>query len=541
MEVSSHALALHRVDGTRFAVSVFTNLSRDHLDFHPTMSDYFQAKARLFTPDLTERAVVNLDDPYGHLLSDAASVPTVGYTLDDAREFAVDAVGSRFRWRGVELTVPIGGRFNVSNALAAATAAGELGVDPEIAAVGLAAAGPVRGRFELVDAGQPFQVIVDYAHTPDGLDQLLGAAREVATPGRVIVVFGAGGDRDPTKRSAMGEVAARQADRVVLTSDNPRGEDPGAIIAAVKQGVHDVALTVEPDRRLAIALALADARPGDVVVIAGKGHETTQTIGDRGAPLRRPGRCPRAAGGPGVVALLLAAGIALLISLVGTRFAIDWLRAHGIGQFIREDAPSGHVTKAGTPTMGGVTIVVGAAIGYTVAHLRSGLVFTRSGLLVLAVILGASVVGAVDDWLAIKRARNLGLNKRAKILGLLGVAITFVTLAYFHTPVHTALSFTRIGSVDIDLGAVGWGVLGVLLILGLQQRREPHRRTRRAGGRLVDVRVRRLHRHRVLGVPPPRGVPAAARARRCRRVGGDARRVHRVPVVERRPRPHLHG
>ena len=169
MEVSSHALAMHRVDGTWFAVAVFTNLSRDHLDFHPSMEDYFAAKARLFTPELAGRAVVNLDDPHGRLLADAAVIPTVGYSLADATEVSVRADESRFRWRGVDVRVPLGGRFNVSNALAAATAAAELGIAPDAVAAGLDAAGPVPGRFELVDVGQPFAVVVDYSHKPDGL------------------------------------------------------------------------------------------------------------------------------------------------------------------------------------------------------------------------------------------------------------------------------------------------------------------------------------------------------------------------------------
>ncbi|MGH9186335.1 MAG: UDP-N-acetylmuramoyl-L-alanyl-D-glutamate--2,6-diaminopimelate ligase [Acidimicrobiales bacterium] len=281
MEVSSHALALHRVDGTRFKVAVFTNLGRDHLDFHVTMSDYFQAKARLFDPSFSDTAVVNLDDSYGRLLNDAARVPTVGYSLAQADYLDVRADRSQFRWRGVQLEVRLGGRFNASNALAAATAASQLDIDPAAVAEGLRAAEAVPGRFESVDESQPFRVIVDYAHTPDGLDQLLTAAREVAADHRVHVVFGAGGDRDPTKRPAMGEVAARLADRVVLTSDNPRGEEPRAIIQAVQTGISDLSrVVVEPDRRAAIALVLGDARPGDVVVIAGKGHETTQTIGD---------------------------------------------------------------------------------------------------------------------------------------------------------------------------------------------------------------------------------------------------------------------
>lgn len=286
MEVSSHALALHRVDGTRFAVAAFTNLSRDHLDFHATMEDYFQAKARLFEPAFSGAAVVNLDDPHGRLLRDAAAVPTTGYSMADASDLELGPTSSAFTWRGQRVRLPLGGRFNVSNALAAATAAALLGADPATVAAGLAAAGPVPGRFEAVDAGQRFTVLVDYAHTPDGIEQVLAAARELApAPARVVVLIGAGGDRDPSKRPAMGAAAAAGADLVVLTSDNPRSEDPGAIIADVRRGVPETApLVVEPDRRQAIAAAVAAAGPGDVVVLAGKGHETTQTTGDRVVP-----------------------------------------------------------------------------------------------------------------------------------------------------------------------------------------------------------------------------------------------------------------
>ncbi len=284
MEVSSHALDLHRVDGTRFAVAVFTNLSTDHLDYHGDMAAYFNAKARLFRPQLAERAVVNLDDAHGRLLRDAPDIATVGYSLDHAAELDLMAQGSSFTWRGHPVRLRLAGRFNVSNALAAATAAVALGIDPAVVAEGLSSAEPVDGRFELIDEGQPFLVVVDYAHTPDGLDQLLTAAHELVE-GRVLVVFGAGGDRDSTKRPAMGAVAASRADVVVLTSDNPRGEDPDAIISAVQQGAATIRgrapAIVEPDRRAAIATALSLARTGDAVVIAGKGHERTQIIGDQ--------------------------------------------------------------------------------------------------------------------------------------------------------------------------------------------------------------------------------------------------------------------
>ena len=290
MEVSSHALDLHRVDGTWFEVAVFTNLSRDHLDYHGTMESYFEAKARLFEPDRARRAVVNVDNPYGRLLLDAAKVPTTGYSLDDLEDLDVEAGRSRFRWRGEPVELHLGGRFNVENALGAAEAAHAVGIATPVVAEGLSRPLVVPGRFELVDRGQPFGVVVDYAHTPDGLEQVLSALAAVAPAGEITVVFGCGGERDATKRPAMGEVAARLADRVVLTADNSRGEDTGAIIEAVNQGYERAVtrrshqLTVEPDRRAAIATALGAARPGDVVLVAGKGHETTQVIGSVEVP-----------------------------------------------------------------------------------------------------------------------------------------------------------------------------------------------------------------------------------------------------------------
>jgi UDP-N-acetylmuramoyl-L-alanyl-D-glutamate--2,6-diaminopimelate ligase len=286
MEVSSHALALHRVDATRFAAAVFTNLTRDHLDFHATMEEYFAAKRRLFTPELCERAVVGTDDPYGRRLLAEAQVPTVGYGLADARDLRVGAGGSTFTWRSATIRLRIGGRFNVANALAAAETARLLGV--EEAVIGAALSGPVvvPGRFEAVEEGQPFRVVVDYAHTPDGLEQVLRAAREVAGGHRVHVLFGCGGDRDATKRPEMGRVAAELADRVVVTSDNSRHEDTRAIISAVRKGIEQAGggvapdVVIEEDRDAAIGIALRGAAAGDVVVLAGKGHETTQTVGD---------------------------------------------------------------------------------------------------------------------------------------------------------------------------------------------------------------------------------------------------------------------
>jgi UDP-N-acetylmuramoyl-L-alanyl-D-glutamate--2,6-diaminopimelate ligase len=283
IEVSSHALELHRVDAIHFRAAVFTNLTQDHLDFHPTMEDYFQAKRRLFAEHAPEAMVVNLDDPYGARL--AAEFPEAStYALEDgrARYRAADVVtglaGSDFTLVSAagehRLHSPLTGRFNIYNVLGALAAALAQGVSIETAAAAVGSAGQVPGRFESVDAGQPFAVLVDYAHTPDSLENVLAAARPL-TDGTLHVVFGCGGDRDRTKRPLMGEIAARLADHVVVTSDNPRSEDPDAIIAEILAGI-EAPVDSRVDRREAIAVAIGAAAPGDVVVIAGKGHEQGQ-------------------------------------------------------------------------------------------------------------------------------------------------------------------------------------------------------------------------------------------------------------------------
>jgi UDP-N-acetylmuramoyl-L-alanyl-D-glutamate--2,6-diaminopimelate ligase len=282
MEVSSHALELQRVVGCHFDIAVFTNLGRDHLDLHGTEERYFAAKAKLFERDLSDRAVVNIDDAHGRLLLDVGAIPTQGFGLADVSDVDVSATQHRYVWRGVQIEVPIGGEFNVMNSLAAATACSALGIDPPTIAAGLRHASTVPGRFEAVVEGQPFAVIVDYAHTPDGLEEAIRAARQVAVGASVHVVFGCGGDRDREKRPLMGAAASRFADHVVITSDNPRSEDPLTIINATVEGVppeYRGRVVIEPDRRQAIDIALRQAQPGDVVLIAGKGHERTQTIG----------------------------------------------------------------------------------------------------------------------------------------------------------------------------------------------------------------------------------------------------------------------
>jgi UDP-N-acetylmuramoyl-L-alanyl-D-glutamate--2,6-diaminopimelate ligase len=287
MEVSSHALSLNRVDGIRFAVGAFTNLTQDHLDFHHDMEDYFLAKRRLFAGDRAERSVINIDDPYGDRLAaefDAITFSATGDERADLRavDLRFDAAGSRFSLHGLgselDASVPLPGRFNVENALCAIGVTVALGIDLADAVAALTDAERVPGRFEPVDEGQPFTVLVDYAHTPDSLENVLVSARQITPEGRLICVFGCGGDRDRDKRPQMGAIAAKLADVAVVTSDNPRSEEPAAIVAEIREGMPDgeAEIEVEVDRDAAIALALGMARAGDTVVIAGKGHEQGQ-------------------------------------------------------------------------------------------------------------------------------------------------------------------------------------------------------------------------------------------------------------------------
>ncbi|MFM7069721.1 MAG: UDP-N-acetylmuramoyl-L-alanyl-D-glutamate--2,6-diaminopimelate ligase [Actinomycetes bacterium] len=293
MEVSSHALVLGRVEAVDFAVGVFTNLGLDHLDFHGTPEAYFAAKAELFRPGRCRSAVINCDDVHGRLLVDSlqheASVTSevVGVSLDDLDALVVGPRSSSFTWRGEHVDLPLPGRHNVTNALLAAETCRLLGASLAAIAEALSTVRPVPGRFEVVSgATAPFVVAVDYAHTPDALRAVLGAAREMAgDTGRVLLVFGCGGDRDRSKRPEMGAVACELADLAVLTTDNPRSE-PAAVIAAevlAGCGVDDTDLGERlldiPDRATAIATAIERALPSDVVLIAGKGHEKEQIVG----------------------------------------------------------------------------------------------------------------------------------------------------------------------------------------------------------------------------------------------------------------------
>jgi UDP-N-acetylmuramoyl-L-alanyl-D-glutamate--2,6-diaminopimelate ligase len=301
MEVSSHALALGRVAGTSYDVAIFTNLSPEHLDFHRDLDDYFAAKALLFTPGYAQIGVVNIDDGYGRQLAAAPQIPitTVSANGDPAADWRAADVragtdGSAFRVIGpggveADASVALPGPFNVANALGAIVALVEAGVGLATAVAGVAACPGVPGRLERVDAGQGFTVLVDYSHKPGAVEAVLRALRQT-TQGRLAIVLGCGGDRDTAKRPLMGAAAAALADLAVLTNDNPRSEDPLAILAAMLEGALTVPqaerahVIVEPDRAAAIRLAMAGAGPGDIVLIAGKGHERGQYIGDSVIP-----------------------------------------------------------------------------------------------------------------------------------------------------------------------------------------------------------------------------------------------------------------
>lgn len=293
MEATSIGLHQGRVEGTEFDVGVFSNLSRDHLDeYHGTMDAYYAAKKILFTPSTVEQALINVDDSWGIRLANEIEVKSVTFGLSEpadlsARDITREGYGSRFRAVGagldLEVTPKLPGAVNVSNALAAVGVAHLLGIDHEAIGLGIATLEALPGRFERIEEGQNFTVMVDYAHTPDSLRESLAAARDLA-PGKLIVVFGCGGDRDRVKRPLMGRVAAEGADFVVVTSDNPRTEDPMEILGQIEEGIppgppdgHELVL----ERAMAIEAAIRRARTGDVVVIAGKGHETYQEFADR--------------------------------------------------------------------------------------------------------------------------------------------------------------------------------------------------------------------------------------------------------------------
>ena len=284
LEVSSHGLSQKRVEGLRFAAAAFTNLSSEHLDYHRDMEDYYRAKCSLFEQGRTAVSVVCTDDRWGRRLAAELAGDVRRCSVADAEVLEVAARFSRFRWRDIEVSLPLGGVHNVANAVVAASLAEALGVGSAEIAAGLGQAPSLPGRFEVV-VESPAVVIVDFAHSPAALEQLLRAGRTlVPAHARLTVVFGCGGERDEGKREAMGAIASQLADRVIVTSDNPRGEDPALIARAVMAGAPAGAAELELDRRSAIAAALAGARRDDVVIVAGKGHETEQIVGGRALP-----------------------------------------------------------------------------------------------------------------------------------------------------------------------------------------------------------------------------------------------------------------
>jgi UDP-N-acetylmuramoyl-L-alanyl-D-glutamate--2,6-diaminopimelate ligase len=289
MEVSSEGLLARRVDEIVYDVVAFTNLSQDHLNVHGTMENYFAAKASLFTPERALAAVICIDDEWGARLAGRAVDGGVEVVRCSVRDMVIDGYERQqvlVRWHGAQGTLHLAGDHNIANAVVAANIGELLGLEPQPVLDGLGSLRSVPGRFEYVEGGQPFSVVVDYAHTPEGVEVVLRAARQlVAQDARVTIVVGCGGDRDRTKRPQMAAAAESLADQVVLTSDNPRSEDPRAILEEMKAGLRDPSrVIIDPDRATAIRVAIEQAAPGDVVLIAGKGHETTQTIGDEVLP-----------------------------------------------------------------------------------------------------------------------------------------------------------------------------------------------------------------------------------------------------------------
>ena len=538
IEVTSHALVQHRVDGIRFDVAVFTNLSRDHLDYHETLESYFAAKARLFTPERARFAVVNRDDEFGRRLVDRAEIPTVSYSLDDARDLELGLTKSSFRLGKRAVHLHLGGEFNVSNALAAASAARALGVEPDAIVDGLDKAAGVPGRFEAIEGAGGVVAIVDYAHTPAGLEGVLRAVRaeraaaDVAGKPGVIVVFGCGGDRDRGKRPVMGEVASRLADVVVLTTDNPRSEDPESIIDEIRAGMSGAArLVVEPnrqdrDRRRAARRPTRRRRRR-----GGEGSRDDAAVCRRDTEIRRPrGRArrvgvdraseattdreegrPGTGGGGPMIAIFMAGTIALLVSGFGTPILLRSLADRRIGQQVRRDGPAIHIVKEGTPTMGGIAIIGAAAAGYLLGHVGNSAPFTWAGGFVMSALVLAGAIGFADDWLKVRRQRSLGLNKRGKIVLQLLVGVGFALAAehwaarehgYLVHPRERAWRAARHGVV---------GGLGDVHHHRRRQRGQPHRRPRRACRRVVRLHVRRPDAHRLLAVPPRADLPRPRR------------------------------
>ena len=280
MEVSSHALSQHRTTGTQFDIGVFTNLSHDHLDYHADIEEYFETKSSLFTPNFCKSAVINTDDPYGLRLADLIDIETVEVSPQNAEVIDERFDGTTLLWNGRKIELQVSGRFNIDNALLAASTCQLFGIEDDGIINGLEAAKPVPGRFEVLEGSEKNPtIIVDYSHTPAGIENVLKAVQRIDSKARTSIVFGCGGNRDSSKRPKMAHIAETFADQVIITSDNPRNEDPEKIIKQAMTGFKNPeAVIIEVDRKSAIIRAITSSQSGEVVVIAGKGDETTQEI-----------------------------------------------------------------------------------------------------------------------------------------------------------------------------------------------------------------------------------------------------------------------
>ena len=543
MEVSSHALAQHRVDGTWFRVGVFTNLSRDHLDFHHTLDDYFAAKASLFTPDRCATAVVNIDDPWGRRLAEQLTIPWQPYSLDLVEDIEIHADWSRCIWEGVELRVPLGGRFNLMNALTAAVTAQTLGISPAVIAEGLSQVGPVAGRFEPVDAGQPFHVFVDYAHTPDGLEQLLIAAREIAGQGQVLVVFGAGGDRDRTKRAPDGR-GGRPAGRsggAHLGQSEERGS-----VGHHRRRARRHRRPLPRDRR---------ARPPRRDRRRDQPARTRATSSSSPARATRPRRSP---------------GTSSSRSTIASSRASSWRRGRGRppDRRGREHGGVAHrhplSHRRAPPSRDRPADPRGRARRSSEegGHAHDG---RRGDRARRAHRLHRRPLPPRRD-LHVHRARGDGGHRRrrtrrparrldqghARAQPRIEQAGQEPRTARGRGRVRvsspssrrrcTRRSRSRASTCPASSSAPSVGGPRRGDDPRDVERREPHRRPRRARRGLVDLRVHLVHGHRLLGFPAQRGrrhrsghLPPGALVRPRHRRGRDARRLRRVPLVERQP------
>ncbi len=545
MEVSSHALTEARVDGIRFDAAVFTNLSHDHLDHHGTMDAYFAAKASLFTAERAVTAVVNVDDEWGRRLVGQLTIPVVTFSSEDGTDVETGPGRTSFVWRGRKVEMTLTGAYHVANALAAATTASVLGVPEDTVVRGLEGPRRCRGGSRWSTRRRRSPCVVDYAHTPDGLAVALDSARRLAGGHRVLCVFGCGGDRDRAKRPVMGEIglgrcrrhgdhlrqpATRGSRRHHRRGRRRRGRRRRGGRRTRSAPGHRPGGGAGPTRR-----RRARGRQGP--------RDRSSRSGDRRLPFddRQVAAERRRRRGGAVISLMASGGIALWMAVLGTPMLLGWLRRRSFGQPIREDGPTMHQVKAGTPTMGGVALVGAGVAGYLIAHAGTHVAFSRPGILVVTVMIGAAGIGFVDDWIKVRHQRSLGLNKRAKFGAQILMALGFALAAEHWAGVNTHLSFTRWNSIGIDLGQRGLVGVGGVRGGGNGQRRQPHRRARRPGVGIGHVLLRHPGHHRLLAVPSLLHLPRDLGTRPGPHLRRAGRGLPRLPVVERGAGPDLHG